>query len=787
MTIRIDRTWLSHLDAPGRAELESLSHKTDADLLEEALLAFAGRQERAERPEVAARIYAALAQDAESPRHRQRAQHHLDAMEGRGPLGARAEFLLRGLARQGSDPALIGSMLAAGTVFRMTRLATLSRLTANPTASFLTRGLGARATAGLAGFALEAPAFTLAGRLGNAALARDLEGSSPSFARELASSYLVLGGMKLAGWLSGSLYRGLAGPVGAVRERPLRTLFQQGGMLSGILLGHSLEERLGLRPPQSAAHTLIDSLAMLLHGHVAGRLGGAALGPRFRAWEGGLDLQAKGLAQSRLRAPRLAPQVALALPGGGEFRLPNVLQMSSHEFDPKLTLPGAAPARPAESEARAPVPPPDPLAPLRAPRLLRTRESNPLGDGPRLWNYELVLEPLENFLSPGAERVVATRDGREIRLRLDEAFRTQEQNDFYNGGVPAYEFEVIEGPHRGRLTIYLEPDRIHLFSIRTQEPGMDGREMIPGAGTILFDWLATQAAQRGQLFSVLGITEPRVFHILNQHSLFLPGTAWVEAARFKRPYGHRVVEVGRLGDGAFLYRHTGKGFYNAWGQPNSELLPPTLRSAVAKRAGERPYEIQVDPLRNFLNLGHEAVIARRDGREIRARVTGSRLAGPEDRFMPAGTHLLELELSEGGERGLLQMYVEPGRLIPANLITQEGPYRMPAGAGTVILDWIYTQAAIHGMEIHHLNVKNSQIVRILSRRGLMVPESARVQAGYWDFVYGTFEPEGSLPYREEALLQHFAPRLFAMSPLLQIQGRPNPELIPPPLRPEPSD
>lgn len=558
-------------------------------------------------------------------------------------------------------------------------------------------------------------------------------------------------------------------------------------MLSGILLGHSLEERLGLRPPQGAAHTLIDSLAMLLHGHVAGRLGGAALGPRFRAWEGGLDLQAEALASSRPRVPRLAPQAALALPGGGEFRLPNAVLMSSHEFDPKLTLPGAAPARPAETEAKAPVPPPDPLAPLRVPRLLRTRESNPLGDGPRLWNYELVLEPLENFLSPGAERVVATRDGREIRLRLDEVYRTQEQNDFYNAGVPAYEFEVIEGPHRGRLTIYLESDRIHLFSIRTQEPGMDGREMIPGAGTILMDWLATQAAQRGQLFSVLAITEPLVFHILNRRALFKPGTAWVEAARFWRPYGHRVVEIGRLGDGSFLYRHMGKGFYNAWGQPNPELLPPTLRSAVAARGGEHPYEIQVDPLRNFLSSGHEAVIARRHGREIRARVTASRLAGPEDRFMPAETPLLELELKEGGERGLLQMYVEPGRLIPANLITQEGPYRMPAGAGTVILDWIYTQAAIHGMEIHHLNVKNSQIVRILSRRGLMVPESARVQAGYWDFVYGTFEPEGTLPYREEALLQHFAPRLFAMSPLLQIQGRPNPELIPPRLRPEPED
>ncbi|MDL1872208.1 hypothetical protein FBR05_08365, partial [Deltaproteobacteria bacterium PRO3] len=114
MTARIDRTWLPRLDAPARAELESLARETDADLYEEGLLAFAGRQERAERPEIAARVYAALVQDAESPRHRERASRNLDALEGRGPLGARAELLLRGLARQGSDPVLIGSMLAAG-------------------------------------------------------------------------------------------------------------------------------------------------------------------------------------------------------------------------------------------------------------------------------------------------------------------------------------------------------------------------------------------------------------------------------------------------------------------------------------------------------------------------------------------------------------------------------------------------------------------------------------------------------------------------------------------------
>ncbi len=333
--------------AAGLAELRSLRRERDPELFFEALLGLGRRLEARGRLEAAGEIYATVVQEADAvgavppltgdKRERPlriRAQESLDAILGRGAFGPRAEFLLRDLARQSSDPAMLFAMGTAGAVFRMMRLMTLSRLVARQHPGFLTQLLGAGRLASLTAFALEAPAFTLAARLGNEALGRSQDWGGRALGRDVASSYLVLGGMKLAGWGSGAAYRGIANPVGALRacpplrgERPLQLLFQQGGMLTGILLGHSLEEHFGLRPHRDGATTLTDSLAMLLQFHVAGRLTRHAFGPSFAAWEAGLDLRASRLALPRPPAFR-GPfgldgfAFAQAVPAGAASRPP---------------------------------------------------------------------------------------------------------------------------------------------------------------------------------------------------------------------------------------------------------------------------------------------------------------------------------------------------------------------------------------------------------------------------------------------------------------------------------
>ncbi len=329
------------------AELRAIEEEGDPEFFSRQLLNLGGRLEAAGRIELAAELYAAVARDSgplgagQVPSLRIRAQASLDALLGRGALGPRAEFLLRRLTREATDPVTIFALTAGSSTYALTRLTVLGRLLRAPAAA-LTRGRGARGLASLAGFALEAPAFTWAGRLGNQALGRAQAGGP--WGGDLASSYLVLGGLKLAGWGSDSLYRGLAPAVGAVRERPLRTVFQQLSMLTGILLGHSLEAGLGLRPHQSGATTLIDSLALLVQSQVAAQLGRRVLGPELEAWNRVLDFQASappprplGLESSLVLAgpalPRVsrpletpAPPIYMSAPkgnGGGASRPPS--------------------------------------------------------------------------------------------------------------------------------------------------------------------------------------------------------------------------------------------------------------------------------------------------------------------------------------------------------------------------------------------------------------------------------------------------------------------------------
>ncbi|MCC6273344.1 MAG: hypothetical protein IT572_07740 [Deltaproteobacteria bacterium] len=356
-----------------RRELEALAVEGDTELRAEGLLALARREEAAGRVEAAVELYAAIVQEADAvgavppltgdKRERPlriRAKEHLDTISGRGAFGPRAEFLFRNLAQQSSDPAMLFAMGTAGAVFRMTRLATLSRLAAAPNPGILTQLIGAGRMASLAGFALEAPAFTLAGRLGSEALGRGQDWSGAALGRDFASSYLVLGGLKLAGWGSGAAYRRFANPVGAVRacpplrgERPLQTLFQQTGMLGGILLGHALEEQLGLRRPQEGATTLTDSMAMLLQFNVAGRLTRQTFGNRFAAWERGLDLRSEALASAPRPQFHLFPgaglEAALVPVGSGLFRpsgrrgplAPQVLMMEGNDGEGGNGRPGS--------------------------------------------------------------------------------------------------------------------------------------------------------------------------------------------------------------------------------------------------------------------------------------------------------------------------------------------------------------------------------------------------------------------------------------------------------------
>ncbi|MFO1463776.1 MAG: hypothetical protein U1F66_08350 [bacterium] len=323
-----------------RAELADLSRETDPELYAEAVLNFAGRQEAAGKLAEAATIYSELLRSdalASVPRSglHGRAQGRLDAILGRGTFGLGAEFALRHLARQVSDPAALLAMGVAGAVFRATRLATLARLSTATEAGFLTRGFGARGVASFLGFAAEAPAFTLTGRLASQALGREQDWSGISLGRDLASSYLFLGGLKLASWAGTATTRRLAGE-GLLSESG-RLFLQQGALLGGITLGHRLEEGLGLRASRGGKAALMDSLACLLQFQMAARLSAG-----WAAWERALDLRAMSLENGDsssgggLVGPipvGLRPAYAAAAYSDSRPRVPNLFMMSASSED----------------------------------------------------------------------------------------------------------------------------------------------------------------------------------------------------------------------------------------------------------------------------------------------------------------------------------------------------------------------------------------------------------------------------------------------------------------------
>ncbi len=304
------------LHGAAAAEWASLASESDPRLRAEGLLSLAARQENAGDTAAAASIYAAIPEITNEAPLLARSRDRLALLQGGGTLGGHSEWLLRRFAAEAADPAMLLSMGLAGTCFRLTRLGVLSRLTGAPAANFLTRGFGARALAGVAAFALEAPTFAVSARLFHQGMGRDQDWSANAVTRDLASAYLTLGGLKLAGWAGAGLYSRF-GAAQTSRAALLQGLFQQGSMLTGVLLGHGLERLAGLRPAQPFSSSLVDSLAMLLQFHVAGNLGRSFLGEGFQSWERGLDLRAQQLSSSppplRFRLPVSEP---LLVPAG---------------------------------------------------------------------------------------------------------------------------------------------------------------------------------------------------------------------------------------------------------------------------------------------------------------------------------------------------------------------------------------------------------------------------------------------------------------------------------------
>lgn len=344
-----------------RMELESMLLESDPELQAEGLLAVAAREEARGDLAVAAEVYAAISTNPYPRLYRGRAAERLALLQGNGTVGDRVEMLGRHFARQAADPAMLGAMCLGGAAFQTARLATLSRLAASPSASLLTRGLGARGLAWTLGFSLEVPTFTFGARGLHALLGREQEWSAQALRRDLLSAGLTLLFLKGSGASASSLTRRLAANGGGASAftRFSTAALPQAAAFAGILGAHGLEARLGLRPTSDAGNAVVESLATLLQFHVAGRLlrgMGLSQEPRLEELHRRLESANRPRPPLPSLAEVLSPRPALA--GGPEPTRSLILMMSSEEGKPPERLNGQSlpPAERAE----------DPHIPIRA-------------------------------------------------------------------------------------------------------------------------------------------------------------------------------------------------------------------------------------------------------------------------------------------------------------------------------------------------------------------------------------------------------------------------------------
>ncbi len=212
----------------------------------------------------AVELYSALgAKDPEDNRVpkavREAALVRLQAIAGSGKTGARFEFFASHFLSDASSPELLIGMTAANMASGLTRI------WLRPSYRFASH---------MFAFGAEAVTFPLATRFAAQALGRKPNPGLHGLSGEIASSFLLLGAMRLTGTLVGW---GLPRRMG----RNGRAMFQQAAMFGGILAGQELQRRFDLAPASADATRVTDALALLLHSQVGGHLSGKIMG---RPW-----------------------------------------------------------------------------------------------------------------------------------------------------------------------------------------------------------------------------------------------------------------------------------------------------------------------------------------------------------------------------------------------------------------------------------------------------------------------------------------------------------------------
>lgn len=218
------------------------------------------------------------------------------------------------------DPSALGAMLGASWTYRTARF-------------FLVAKGVPKAAASTLAFGAEAAGFPLFGRAIDQGLGRPTDWSATALERDVKSSFLVLGGLKLFGaasqssvewWRRSRLLRGTLG------DRAMETSLPLAGMYLGILSGHWGEQGLGLRPVDPQENLALHSLATLIHFVGAGRALGPMATGQMRSLEFSLNRPRPGGERTWLFPQPLLASAGVSQAPKGRRPMPSWVLMSEN-------------------------------------------------------------------------------------------------------------------------------------------------------------------------------------------------------------------------------------------------------------------------------------------------------------------------------------------------------------------------------------------------------------------------------------------------------------------------
>jgi hypothetical protein len=245
------------------SELRAISKERDSNIFNQSLLVFGNRQEDAGNEALAARVYRALQTGApQGSEVAQRAHSRLSALTGQGgSFGDQFEVSLRHFREQA--PVAVGTMLPGFLAFKTVQLGMWNGLLNRATSSFLTRGVGAEAFAGLLALLAEGPVMT--------ATQHALGQEGASWRSDLLANYRMMLGLRAAGGAVSLLGRVPGAPQGI-----WRSVAHQVGTLGGLTLA------------QGGDLTWSQTFQTLGYFHLTASLTGGFFGSPFAAREAAL-------------------------------------------------------------------------------------------------------------------------------------------------------------------------------------------------------------------------------------------------------------------------------------------------------------------------------------------------------------------------------------------------------------------------------------------------------------------------------------------------------------------